>query len=360
MCTLTVDDHTSRVGRQALHARRRADPDRATASRSSTRKGRRSYVTSAGAGPVDRQAHPDELPAARARRRRRAAAGRVHGRALPGDGRRRPTRRRCSTPTTRASGSMNILVCVKRVPLTGGKIVLTDDERAISDAPSRLHGQPARGVRRRGGGPAGRAARRLVDRADARPARGRGAAARHDGDRRRPRRSISSPTAASGIRRRPRRRSSRRSAPTPSRFDLILFGNESADAGNYQVAIRVAHALGLPCVDRRQGDRGRRRRASLRAGGRRRARRLRRRRCRPWSPSRRASTCRATRRCRAGCAPSASRVAASHAGAPRAAARDGAAACCPRARGKQAQVLGHGADAAPAVVRGAAARLGLV
>src|SRR5246127_2018185 len=27
---------------------------------------------------------------------------------------------------------MNILVAVKRVPLTGGKIVLTDDERAIS------------------------------------------------------------------------------------------------------------------------------------------------------------------------------------------------------------------------------------
>src|SRR6201996_2967159 len=26
---------------------------------------------------------------------------------------------------------MNILVCVKRVPLTGGKITLTDDERAI-------------------------------------------------------------------------------------------------------------------------------------------------------------------------------------------------------------------------------------
>ncbi|HET7050076.1 MAG TPA: hypothetical protein VFI54_17560, partial [Solirubrobacteraceae bacterium] len=26
---------------------------------------------------------------------------------------------------------MNVLVCVKRVPLTGGKIVLTDDERAI-------------------------------------------------------------------------------------------------------------------------------------------------------------------------------------------------------------------------------------
>ena len=31
-------------------------------------------------------------------------------------------------------------------------------------------------------------------------------------------------------------------------FDLILFGNESADSGNYQVGIRVAHALGLPVV----------------------------------------------------------------------------------------------------------------
>ena len=31
-------------------------------------------------------------------------------------------------------------------------------------------------------------------------------------------------------------------------FDLILFGNESADAGGFQVGIRVAHALGLPVV----------------------------------------------------------------------------------------------------------------
>ncbi|MGH2888942.1 MAG: electron transfer flavoprotein subunit beta/FixA family protein, partial [Solirubrobacteraceae bacterium] len=38
-----------------------------------------------------------------------------------------------------------------------------------------------------------------------------------------------------------------RAAPEP--FDLLLFGTESADAGNYQVAIRVAHALGLPCVN---------------------------------------------------------------------------------------------------------------
>lgn len=32
------------------------------------------------------------------------------------------------------------------------------------------------------------------------------------------------------------------------RFDLILFGNESADSGGYQVGIRVARALGRPTV----------------------------------------------------------------------------------------------------------------
>lgn len=31
-------------------------------------------------------------------------------------------------------------------------------------------------------------------------------------------------------------------------FDLMIFGNESADNGGYQVGIRVAHALGLPIV----------------------------------------------------------------------------------------------------------------
>jgi electron transfer flavoprotein beta subunit len=34
----------------------------------------------------------------------------------------------------------------------------------------------------------------------------------------------------------------RRDAP----FDLLLFGNEAADTGGYQVAVRVAHLLGLP------------------------------------------------------------------------------------------------------------------
>ncbi len=31
-------------------------------------------------------------------------------------------------------------------------------------------------------------------------------------------------------------------------FDLLLFGNESADSGGFQVGIRVAHALGMPVV----------------------------------------------------------------------------------------------------------------
>jgi electron transfer flavoprotein beta subunit len=31
-------------------------------------------------------------------------------------------------------------------------------------------------------------------------------------------------------------------------FDLILFGNESADSGGFQVGLRVAYALGRPCV----------------------------------------------------------------------------------------------------------------
>lgn len=31
-------------------------------------------------------------------------------------------------------------------------------------------------------------------------------------------------------------------------FDLVVFGNESADSGGFQVGLRIAHALGRPCV----------------------------------------------------------------------------------------------------------------
>ena len=59
-------------------------------------------------------------------------------------------------------------------------------------------------------------------------------------------------------------------------FDLILFGNESADAGNYQVGIRVAYALGRPVVNGLKGIGVEGGRVALRARRRRRARRLRR------------------------------------------------------------------------------------
>lgn len=44
-----------------------------------------------------------------------------------------------------------------------------------------------------------------------------------------------------------------RSLEADETFDLILFGNESADSGGFQVGIRVAHALGRPVV---QGIKG--------------------------------------------------------------------------------------------------------
>ncbi len=141
---------------------------------------------------------------------------------------------------------MNILVCVKRVPLTGGKIVLTEDQRAISTrhlgftiSPHEECGceEAVRLVEQHGGsstvltlGPP-EAEEQLrdmmaigVDRAVHLIADGT--------DEWDPQATANAIVDA--IEREP--------AP----FDLILFGNESADAGNYQVAIRVAHKLGLP------------------------------------------------------------------------------------------------------------------
>ena len=142
---------------------------------------------------------------------------------------------------------MNVLVCVKRVPLTGGKMVLTYDERAISTrhlgftvSPHEECGaeEAVRLIEQHGGsstvltlGPP-EAEEQLrdmmaigVDRAI------------HlvtDGGEWDPQATASAIVGAI-----------RADSEQP---DLILFGNESADAGNFQVAIRVAHALGLPCV----------------------------------------------------------------------------------------------------------------
>ena len=62
-------------------------------------------------------------------------------------------------------------------------------------------------------------------------------------------RSISSPTARSGIRRRPPAaiiEAIRADEAADGAFDLVFFGNESADSGGFQVGIRVAYALGRP------------------------------------------------------------------------------------------------------------------
>ena len=149
---------------------------------------------------------------------------------------------------------MNILVCVKRVPATGGRIVLTDDARTSTPVP-RLHRQPARGVRGRGGRPDRRGARRLDDRADAGPAeaddqlRDAMAIGVERASTSRPMARDWDPVATAARTRRAIRAPGGRDGP----FDLILFGNESADSGGFQVGIRVATALGRPIVTGAKG-----------------------------------------------------------------------------------------------------------
>src|SRR5579863_5583992 len=142
---------------------------------------------------------------------------------------------------------MNILVCVKRVPLTGGKIVLTDDQRAISTrhlgftiSPHEECGceEAVRLIEQHGGactvltlGPP-EAEEQLrdmmaigIDRA---------VHLLTGGEEWDPQATAAAIVAAIQAH--------------PEVYDLLLFGNESADAGNYQVAIRVAQALHLPVV----------------------------------------------------------------------------------------------------------------
>ena len=95
------------------------------------RKGRRSYVTSAGSGPsIGKHILMSYLPPEHAVVGEQLAVEYM-GEPLPGHGRDRRLDAGVR-PGERPHPLMNVLVCVKRVPLTGGKIVLTDDERAIS------------------------------------------------------------------------------------------------------------------------------------------------------------------------------------------------------------------------------------
>jgi electron transfer flavoprotein beta subunit len=141
---------------------------------------------------------------------------------------------------------MRILVCVKRVPLTGGRMVLTADEQAIETRHLGFTISPheecaveeaVRIVEAQGGevvvltlGPA-EAEEQLRDCLATGANRAILLRADEEWD--------PQATAAAIV------EVIRGEEP----FDLILFGNESADAGNYQVGIRVAYALGLPVVN---------------------------------------------------------------------------------------------------------------
>jgi electron transfer flavoprotein beta subunit len=142
---------------------------------------------------------------------------------------------------------VKVLVCVKRVPMTGGRIVLTDDEQAIETrhlgftiSPHEECGveEAVRLVEAHGGeavvltlGPA-EAEEQLRDCMAIGANR-----AIHlvtDGEEWDPQ--ATATAIVDAIR------------ADGADFDLIVCGNESADGGNYQVGIRVAHALGLPVV----------------------------------------------------------------------------------------------------------------
>lgn len=136
---------------------------------------------------------------------------------------------------------MRILVCVKRVPLTGGKMVLTADEQELETrhlgftiSPHEECGveEAVRLVEQHGGevvvltlGPpeAEEQLRECL-------AIGADSAILLD----------------SGGEEWDAQATSAAIAAEAAGFDLVVFGNESADSGGYQVGIRVAHTLGLP------------------------------------------------------------------------------------------------------------------
>ena len=145
---------------------------------------------------------------------------------------------------------MEIGVCVKRVPMVGGKIVLTPDEQEVD---TRLSGftispheecaveEAVQITERLGGtvsvitlGPA--VAADQLREALALGAK-RAVLLETDGREWGPIATASAIVAEV-----------RRHAAGGPGYDLLLCGNEAADTGDYQVGIRVACALGWPCV----------------------------------------------------------------------------------------------------------------
>jgi electron transfer flavoprotein beta subunit len=145
---------------------------------------------------------------------------------------------------------MEIGVCVKRVPMVGGKIVLTPDEQEVD---TRLSGftispheecavEEAVQITERLGGTASVITLGPVVAADQlRDALALGAkrAVLLETDGRE-----WGPIATAGA----IVAEVRRHAADGPGYDLLLCGNEAADTGDYQVGIRVACALGWPCV----------------------------------------------------------------------------------------------------------------
>lgn len=140
---------------------------------------------------------------------------------------------------------MNVLVCIKRVPDTGARFELTSDEQEIDTRNMEFTISPheecaveeaIRLIEKHGGasvvltvGP--EAATEQLREALAKGI-DRGILLETDGSEWDA--EATAQAIVEAIRARP--------------FDVLLFGNESADTGNYQVGVRVAHALDLPCV----------------------------------------------------------------------------------------------------------------
>jgi electron transfer flavoprotein beta subunit len=153
---------------------------------------------------------------------------------------------------------MEILVCVKRVPMVGGTIVVTADGQDVDTRMSGFTVSPheecaveeaVRLVERHGGsvavltlGPPA-AADQLRDMLAL--GASRAVLLETDGREWGPIATAEAIVAAVRGRAEPEGQAAGASG---CHYDLLLFGNEAADTGDYQVPVRVAHALGLPCV----------------------------------------------------------------------------------------------------------------
>ena len=145
---------------------------------------------------------------------------------------------------------MNVLVCVKRVPATGSRITLTDDEQhidtkhlgfTISPHEECAVEEAVRLVEAHGGTSVvlTLGSEAAVEQLQDALAIGieRAILLEADVD------AWDAVATADAI-----VETVREQAAAGTAFDLLLFGNEAADSGDYQVGVRVAYALGLPCV----------------------------------------------------------------------------------------------------------------